>query len=87
LLIARVFQAAEAPVLLLFDEVLNYINRHRAGADSFHAFIQNLTVATTGTMHGACVISLPRSQVEMTESDQHSGRKRSQKWCAASPRI
>ncbi len=39
-------------------------------ADSFHAFIQNLTVATTGTTHGACVISLPRSQVEMTEWDQ-----------------
>jgi hypothetical protein len=68
--IARVFQAAGAPVLLLFDEVLNYLNRHRAGAESFHAFIQNLTVATTGTTHGAAVISLPRSQVEMTASDQ-----------------
>ena len=68
--IARVFEAAGAPVLLLFDEVLNYLNRHRRSADSFHAFIQNLTVATTGTTHGACVISLPRSQVEMTEWDQ-----------------
>ncbi|MGH9333637.1 MAG: DUF499 domain-containing protein, partial [Vicinamibacteria bacterium] len=68
--IARIFQAAEAPVLLLFDEVLNFLNRHRKSADSFHAFIQNLTVATTGTTHGACVISLPRSQVEMTEWDQ-----------------
>ncbi len=68
--IARVFQAAGAPVLLLFDEVLNYMNRHRAGAESFYAFIQNLTVATTGTTHGAAVISLPRSQVEMTASDQ-----------------
>jgi hypothetical protein len=29
-----------------------------------------LTVATTGTTHGAAVISLPRSQVEMTASDQ-----------------
>jgi hypothetical protein len=68
--IARVFQAAGAPVLLLFDEVLNYLNRHRGSAESFHAFIQNLTVATTGTTHGAAVISLPRSQVEMTPSDQ-----------------
>lgn len=68
--IARVFQAAGAPVLLLFDEVLNYLNRHRGNAESFHAFIQNLTVATTGTTHGAAVISLPRSQVEMTASDQ-----------------
>jgi hypothetical protein len=68
--IARVFQAAEAPVLLLFDEVLNFLNRHRGSADSFHAFIQNLTVATTGTTHGACVISLPRSQVELTDWDE-----------------
>ena len=68
--IARVFEAANAPVLLLFDEVLNFLNRHRKMADSFHAFIQNLTVATTGTTRAACVISLPRSQVEMTEWDQ-----------------
>ncbi|MGQ0594633.1 MAG: DUF499 domain-containing protein [Gammaproteobacteria bacterium] len=68
--IARVFQAAGAPVLLLFDEVLNFLNRHRANADSFHAFIQNLTVATTGTTHGATVISLPRSQVELTDWDK-----------------
>src|SRR5947209_1249473 len=68
--IARVFQAAGAPVLLLFDEVLNFLNRHRGMAESFHAFIQNLTVATTGTTRDACVISLPRSQVEMTDWDQ-----------------
>lgn len=65
----RVFRAAGGPVLLLFDEVLNFLNRHRAMADHFHAFLQNLTVATTGTTHGAAVISLPRSQVEMTDWD------------------
>src|SRR2546426_4034238 len=68
--LARVFEAAGAPVLLLFDEVLNYLNRHRGSAEPFHAFIQNLTVATTGTTRGAAVISLPRSQVEMTQWDQ-----------------
>ncbi|MGH7122613.1 MAG: DUF499 domain-containing protein, partial [Acetobacteraceae bacterium] len=68
--LANVFHAAGAPVLLLFDEVLNFLNRHRDAADSFHAFIQNLTVAMTGTTHSAAVISLPRSQVEMTEHDQ-----------------
>ena len=67
--IQRVFQAANGPVLLLFDEVLNFLNRHRGMAESFHAFIQNLTVATTGTTNGAAVISLPRSQVEMTDWD------------------
>ena len=68
--LARVFAAANAPVLLLFDEVLNFLNRHRSMADSFHAFIQNLTVAMTGTTNGVAVISLPRSQVEMSEVDQ-----------------
>ena len=35
-------------------------------AEPFHAFIQNLTVATT---HGAAVVSLPRSQVEIADWD------------------
>ena len=68
--LAKVFAAADAPVLLLFDEVLNFVNRHRGLAESFHAFIQNLTVAVTGTTQAAAVISLPRSQVEMTDWDQ-----------------
>jgi predicted AAA+ superfamily ATPase len=67
--LARVFARADAPVLVLFDEVLNFVNRHRGLADHFHAFVQNLTVAMTGTTHGAAVFSLPRSQVEMTEWD------------------
>ena len=67
--IDRVFRAAGGPVLLLFDEVLNFLNRHRAMAEPFHAFVQNLTVATTATTHGAAVVSLPRSQVEMTDWD------------------
>ena len=45
------------------------MNRHRGMADQFHAFIQNLTVAMTGTTKSAAVISLPRSQVEMTDYD------------------
>lgn len=67
--LGRVFAAANAPVLLLFDEVLNYVNRHRGMAEHFHAFIQNLTIAMTGTTGGAALISLPRSQVEMTDWD------------------
>ena len=67
--LGRVFAAAGAPVLVLFDEVLNFVNRYRGTADAFHAFVQNLTVAMTGTTHGAAVISLPRSQVEMSDFD------------------
>ena len=65
----RIFAAANAPVLLLFDEVLNFMGRHRSVAEPFYAFIQNLTVAMTGTTEGALVISLPRSQVEITDFD------------------
>jgi Protein of unknown function (DUF499) len=67
--IGRVLDAAGGSALILFDEVLNFINRHRGFAESFYAFLQNLTVAMTGARGSACVISLPRSQVEMSESD------------------
>ncbi len=67
--LTRVFAAAGGTVLLLLDEVLNFLNRHRQFAEPFHAFLQNLTVATTGTPRAASVISLPRSQVEMTPWD------------------
>ena len=67
--LGRVFAAAGQPVLVLFDEVLNFVNRYRQMADPFLAFIQNLTVAMTGTTHGAAVISLPRSQIEMSDFD------------------
>ena len=68
--LGRVFAEAEAPVLFLLDEVLNFVNRHRGFAEPFYAFIQNLTVAVTGTRRAAAVISLPRSQVEMTNWDR-----------------
>jgi hypothetical protein len=68
--IGNVVEAAGGSVLILCDEVLNYINRYRGqDADKFHAFIQNLTVAMTGTLRSAAIISLPRSQVEMSDYD------------------
>lgn len=67
--LARLFEAAGGRVLILCDEVLNFCNRHRDLAEGFYAFLQNLTVAMTGTTCSAAVISLPRSQVEMTDWD------------------
>ncbi len=68
--LGRLFAAAGGSVLILCDEVLNFANRHRKLIEPFHAFLQNLTVAVTGATGSAAVISLPRSQVEMTEWDQ-----------------
>jgi hypothetical protein len=70
--IAKLIEVAGGSVLILCDEVLNYINRYHSkgeNADKFYAFIQNLTVAMTGTQRSAAVISLPRSQVEMSDYD------------------
>ena len=67
--LGRVFAAANRPILLLFDETLNFLNRHRRMADPFYAFLQNLTVAVTESRYAVAVISLPRSQVEMTPWD------------------
>jgi predicted AAA+ superfamily ATPase len=72
--LGQVFRAAKRPVLVLMDEVLNFLDRNKrrdAGIyDAFHAFIQNLTVALTGMERCAALISLPRSQVEMSAEDQ-----------------
>ena len=68
--LGEIFAAADAPVLILFDEVLNFINRHGSLADHFYAFIQNLTIAVAGTTQVSAVMSLPRSQIEMTDSDR-----------------
>ena len=68
--LTRLLAAVETPVLLLFDEVLNFVNRHRSMAESFYAFLQNLTVSIAGAPNAVAVISLPQSQAEMTEWDQ-----------------
>ena len=65
----ELFTAAGGRVLILCDEVLNFMSRHRDLAEGLRDFLQNLTVALTGTTQSAAMISLPRSQVEMTQYD------------------
>ena len=67
--ISRVLQAADRPVLVLCDEVINFTARHESLAESLLAFLHNLTVALTGTSRAAAVISLPQNAVEMTDRD------------------
>ena len=71
----KIFRLAGRPCLILVDEALNYLNRHQDGAGHFHAFLQNLTVAATGSERTAVVLSLPRSQVEMTGWDEEWHQK------------
>src|SRR3972149_1125746 len=47
--LGRLFEAAGGTVLVLMDEVLNFLNRHREMAEAFYAFLDNLVRAMTGT--------------------------------------
>jgi hypothetical protein len=68
--LGALFKAANSPVLLLLDEVLNFVNRHRAMAEPFYSFVDNLVRAATGAKAVAAVLSLPKSQIEMTVFEQ-----------------
>ncbi len=68
--INRVIDLAGGTVLLLFDEVLNGLARHKNLAEPMHAFLHNIMRGFIGQPGRAAVVSLPRSQVEMTPFDQ-----------------
>lgn len=52
-------------VTALMDEVLNFLNRRKAMADLFYAFLDNLVRTATGMNGCVAIISLPRSRIEM----------------------
>jgi hypothetical protein len=66
----RLFTMVDAPILILMDEVLNFINRHRVLAEPFYAFLDNLMRAATGIRGVAVVLSLPQHASEMTQFEQ-----------------
>ncbi len=61
--------AAAGPSLILCDEVLNFLSRHRDRADAFRDFLGNLVRTLTGTTGSAAVVSLPQSKPEMSDWD------------------
>ena len=67
--INRLIAKVNGPVLLLFDELLNLFSRHRNLGEPMHAFLHNIVRGFVGSSYRAAVISLPRSQVEMTDWD------------------
>jgi hypothetical protein len=67
--INRLVSMVKGPILLLFDELLNLLSRHRSLGESMHAFLHNIVRGFVGTNHRAAVFSLPKSQVEMTDWD------------------
>ena len=65
----RLIEVAGGQVLILCDEVLNFVSRHRDMAESFRDFLANLVRTLTGTTGSAAVISLPQSKPEMSDWD------------------
>jgi hypothetical protein len=65
--IGELLRLVGEPVLILFDETLNYVGRHPDQANQFHSFAQNLTVALTSADKAVGLFSLPASPTEMTE--------------------
>lgn len=60
------------PYLLLFDELMNYISRHRHYqklSDQFYNFLLTLSGFVAGRSNIILVISVPASEMEMTEED------------------
>ncbi len=65
----KLIDAAGGHVLILCDEVLNFLSRHRDKAESFRDFLANLVRTLTGTTGSAAMISLPQSKPEMSDWD------------------
>jgi hypothetical protein len=67
--INRLVGMVNSPVLLLFDELLNLLSRHRSLAEPMRDFLHNIVRGFVGTNFRAAVFSLPKSPVEMSEFD------------------
>ncbi len=65
----KLIEVAGGHVLILCDEVLNFLSRHRDKAESFRDFLANLVRTLTGTTGSAAMISLPQSKPEMSDWD------------------
>lgn len=64
----KLFELVNEPILILFDETLNYIARYPDQADQFYSYVQNLTSALTATECAVGLLSLPASPTEMSDS-------------------
>jgi hypothetical protein len=60
------------PVLILMDELLNYVSRARkiGLGDQFYNFLHNLSEEVRGRDNAVLCVSIPASELEMTAEDQ-----------------
>ncbi len=70
--IGKLFRLVDQPILILMDELMNYISRYRrAGLGSqLYNFIQNLSEEARSHANVVLAISIPASELEMSADDQ-----------------
>ena len=63
---------AEQPVLILLDELMNYMSRNRRSGlgGQLHNFLQNLSEVARSRDNVVVAVSVPASELEMTADDQ-----------------
>jgi len=66
-MLGKLLALVDEPVLLLFDETLNFIGRYGNLATQFHSYLQNLTTALTARKCAVGVFSLPVSATEIPD--------------------
>lgn len=67
----RLLSLVNQPVLILLDEVMNYVSRYRATGlgSQLYNFLQNLSEEARAHQRVVLAVSLPASELEMTEED------------------
>lgn len=75
--IAKLFSLANKPILILMDELINYVSRYRQGGlgTQLYNFLFNLAEETRSHDHVVLAVSIPMSEGEMTTEDVDDYRR------------
>jgi hypothetical protein len=70
--VIRLFLPKEQPVLILMDELMNFVSRSRKSgmAAQLYSFLHNLSEEARGRDNMVLAVSIPASELEMSADDQ-----------------
>lgn len=70
--VIRAFLPQDTPVLILMDELMNFVSRSRKSgmASQLYSFLHNLTEEARGRDNMVLAVSIPASELEMSAEDQ-----------------
>lgn len=70
--VIRSFLPKDTPVLILMDELMNFVSRSRKSgmAAQLYSFLQNLSEEARGRDNMVLAVSIPASELEMSAEDQ-----------------